>query len=76
VIFVFMISQKSLEKFKRLYKERFKEELTDKEALRKATRLLNLYRTVYGSSLRGSAGNSQSNEMKIKSDDNYYEPKT
>jgi len=51
VIFVFMISQKSLEKFKRLYKERFKEELTDKEALQKATRLLNLYRTVYHSPL-------------------------
>jgi len=49
VIFVFMISQKSLEKFKKLYKERFKEELSDDEALRKATRLLNLYRAVYHS---------------------------
>jgi len=49
VIFVFMISQKSLKKFKKLYKERFKEELSNDEALRKATRLLNLYRTVYHS---------------------------
>jgi len=42
-----MISKESLEKFKRLYKERFKEELSDEETLRKATRLLNLYRAVY-----------------------------
>ncbi len=45
--FIFMISKESLEKFKRLYKERFKEELSDEETLRKATRLLNLYRAVY-----------------------------
>jgi len=42
-----MISKESLEKFKRLYKARFKEELSDEETLRKATRLLNLYRAVY-----------------------------
>jgi len=42
-----MISKESLGKFKRLYKKRFKEELSDDEALRKATRLLNFYRTVY-----------------------------
>ncbi|MDD2732269.1 MAG: hypothetical protein PHI53_03700 [Candidatus Pacebacteria bacterium] len=42
-----MISKESLEKFKRLYKARFKEELGDEETLRKATRLLNLYRAVY-----------------------------
>ncbi len=46
-----MISKKSLEKFKELYKKRFKEQLSDDEALRKATRLLNLYRTVYYSPL-------------------------
>jgi len=45
--FISMISKESLEKFKRLYKERFKEELSDEETLRKATRLLNLYRAVY-----------------------------
>ncbi len=42
-----MISQQSLEKFKRLYKEQFKEELSDDEVLRRATRLLNLYRAIY-----------------------------
>jgi len=71
-----MISQKSLEKFKKLYKERFKEELSDDEALRKATRLLNLYRTVYGSSLCDSTENSQSNKMTINPNENYYEPET
>jgi len=44
-----MISQKSLKTFKKLFRARFKEKLTDKEALERATRLLNLYRVVYGS---------------------------
>ncbi len=42
-----MISKESLEKFKQLYKEYFKEELSNDEALRRATRLLNLYRAIY-----------------------------
>jgi len=71
-----MISRKSLEKFKKLYKERFKEELSDDEALRKATKLLNLYRAVYSLSLCNSTGNKQSNKMTINPDENYYEPET
>jgi len=43
-----MLSKKAIEKFKKLYKKRFGEELSDKVALDKATRLVNLYRTVYG----------------------------
>jgi len=46
-----MISRESLEKFKKLYKERFGEELSDKVALDKATRLVNLYRAVYAPEL-------------------------
>jgi len=42
-----MISKESLEKFKQLYKEHFKEELSNDEVLRRATRLLNLYRAIY-----------------------------
>lgn len=42
-----MISEESLEKFKKLYKQEFNEELSDDEALRQATRLLNLYRAIY-----------------------------
>jgi len=46
-----MISRESLEKFKRLYKKRFGEELSDQVALDKATRLVNLYRAVYAPDL-------------------------
>lgn len=42
-----MISKKSLEEFKRLYKKRFNEDLSDQVALEKATKLLNLMRAVY-----------------------------
>lgn len=43
-----MISKKSLEKFKKLYEKRFKEKISDQEALKRATRILNIYRLLYG----------------------------
>jgi hypothetical protein len=46
-----MISKESLEKSKELYKKEFGEELSDRMALDKATRLLNLYRAVYAPDL-------------------------
>lgn len=46
-----MISKQSLKTFKRLYKARFGEELTDKETLERATRLVGLFRAVYSPSL-------------------------
>jgi len=46
-----MISEKSLKKFKELYKKEFGEELSDQVALDKATKLLNLYRAVYAPDL-------------------------
>lgn len=42
-----MVSKEGLAKFKTLYKQQFGIELTDKEVLEKATRLLNLYKVVY-----------------------------
>jgi len=42
------ISEKELEQFKRLYKKRWGESLSDKDALRKALYLLGLCRAVYG----------------------------
>jgi len=45
-----MISKQSLKIFKRLFKARFGEELTDKEALERATRLVGLFRAVYSPS--------------------------
>lgn len=44
-----MLTKRSLEKFKRLYKKHFGEKLTDEEARRKADYLVNIYRAVYGS---------------------------
>lgn len=43
-----MISQPSLEKFKKLYQQRFSEQLDDAQALGRANRLLNIYMAVYG----------------------------
>lgn len=42
-----MISAESLEEFKRIYKKRFSEDLSDKVALEKVTKLLSLMRAVY-----------------------------
>lgn len=43
-----MISQSSIEKFKKLYQQTFNEALDDAEALGRANRLLNIYMAVYG----------------------------
>ena len=42
-----MIFKESLEKFKKIYRKRFDECLSDQVALEKATKLLNLMRAVY-----------------------------
>jgi hypothetical protein len=42
-----MLSEKAVQKFKKLYKQRFNEKLTDEEAYQRANNLLNLYRVVY-----------------------------
>ena len=41
-----MISKTSLEKFKTIYKEEFGEELSDQEAMEKATKFLNLMKVI------------------------------
>jgi hypothetical protein len=42
-----MISKEQLEKFKIIYKNQFGEELSDQEALEKATKLLNMMKVIY-----------------------------
>jgi hypothetical protein len=42
-----MISGKALKEFKVIYKNQFNIELSDRDALEKATKLLNLIRAVY-----------------------------
>jgi len=42
-----MISKEGLKEFKKIYKKRFGKYLSDKTALEKATKLLNLVKTVY-----------------------------
>jgi len=42
-----MISKKALEEFKKIYKEEFGSDISDEEALEKATNLLNLFRVIY-----------------------------
>lgn len=42
-----MISKEQLEKFKEIYKNQFGEELSDQDALEKATKLLNMMKVIY-----------------------------
>ena len=42
-----MISEEILKEFKKIYKKRFGEYLSDQVALEKATKLLNLMKAVY-----------------------------
>ncbi len=42
-----MISKEQLEEFKKIYKKRFKKDITDEEALRQATGLLRMVELVY-----------------------------
>lgn len=48
-----MIPKEAVEEFKKIYKKEFGVDLSNKEALRRATNLLNLYRAVYGSTIKG-----------------------
>lgn len=59
-----MVSKEGLAKFKVLYKKEFDTELSDKEVIEKATRLLNLYRAVYSPELNMKISNN--NETKIQ----------
>jgi len=59
-----MISKESLEKFKELYKKEFGEELSDRVALDKATKLLNLYRAVYMPIVESEASKKGKKEIK------------
>jgi hypothetical protein len=43
-----MLSKEAIEEFKKIYKQKFKKELSDVEASRRANNLLNLYKTIYG----------------------------
>ena len=42
-----MISKEKLKEFKKIYKKRFDENLSDQAALEKATKLLNLVKAIY-----------------------------
>jgi len=60
--FLFMLSEKAVRKFKKLYEQRFKEKLTDKEALQRATQLLNLYRAIYAPLIQGERNNENDHD--------------
>jgi hypothetical protein len=44
-----MLPKEAIEEFKKIYKKTFNGELSNDEALYKASMLLNLYKTVWGS---------------------------
>jgi hypothetical protein len=45
-----MLPKEAIEEFKKLYKQRFKVDLSDEEAVFRANNLVNLYEAVYGAS--------------------------
>lgn len=73
-----MISQPSLEKFKKLYHQAFNEELDDAEALGRANRLLNIYMAVYGDPFDYYKSRQEEPEMELEVNKelNYVEEKT
>ena len=60
-----MISQKSLEKFKKIFKEEFGEEIDDERALYLATRLLNVGRALYSPNIYPS-GITKENKLNFQ----------
>ena len=52
-----MLPQEAIDEFKKLYKARFKVDLTNEEAAFRANNLVNLYEAVYGTSIGRSEGN-------------------
>ncbi len=43
-----VLPQQAVEEFKRLYKVKFKQDLTENEAIKRANNLFGLYQAVYG----------------------------
>ena len=68
-----MISQPSLEKFKKLYQQRFNEELDDAEALGRANRLLNIYMAVYGDPFDYKSRQEETKTELLVNQNNSYE---
>jgi hypothetical protein len=62
------MKKEAVEEFKKIYKKRFKEDLSDAEVSRRARKLLNLYKAILGSN-----SFSQGKEEKIKIMPNEYE---
>jgi len=42
------MTPKKIDSFQAIYKEEFKEEISEKEALEKGTRLINLFKAIIG----------------------------
>ena len=55
-----MLPQEAIDEFKKLYKARFKVDLTDEEAAFRANNLVNLYEAVYGTSCGKTNGGNES----------------
>jgi hypothetical protein len=58
-----MLPKEAIAEFKKLYKARFKVDLSDEEAAFRANNLVNLYEAVYGtSSGKQSGGDKESHQ--------------
>ena len=61
-----MISKEKLKEFKKIYKKRFSEDLSDQVALEKATKLLNLVKVVYQPMTKEEYGKVQQRREETK----------
>jgi hypothetical protein len=64
-----MLSKEAIEEFKKIYKQKFKKDLSDIEASRRANNLLNLYKAIYGSPTFGEIqrnSNHQKNQIRVE----------
>ncbi|MFA5300230.1 MAG: hypothetical protein WC389_18740 [Lutibacter sp.] len=61
-----MISKESLEKFKQIYKKRFGKNLSDQDALEKASKLLRLMEIIYKPMTQKEYDNLQKRRIETK----------
>jgi len=64
-----------MDKFKRLFKERFDRDLSDKDALRKALYLLEICKAIYGDTSLRSLDDKKENIIKDKKNSLFIDQK-
>ena len=70
-----MVSKEKLKEFKKIYKKRFSENLSDQVALEKATKLLNLVKVIYQPITKGEYDKVQKRRKEKNNEREFKEAK-